>query len=510
MNMKHESRTQNASRNIKFGIIQKMVAIGCPFAIRTLLLYVLGAEYIGLNSLFSSILQVLSLTELGFGSAMIYALYKPMAEDDKDIICALLSFYRKIYLIIGIIMLIVGISLLPFLHLLIKNGLPTDVNLYVLYFVYLSNSIISYFLYAYKQCLLTAAQRSDIISKRSTIIQVVCFILQATLVIFTRNYYFYIIIIPLSTILTNVANSIITDKLYPQYKCFGNIDKNIKIEITKKTIALFGTKLNSIVLHTSDSIILSAFIGLNAVAIYGNYYYIMDAVGGFILIIYSSLTASIGNSIVRESKDKNYNDFKTFTFIHYWLIGFCTICLLCLYEPFMKIWVSKDNLLYPFGMVVCFSIYFYVFQIRKVIITYKDAAGLWWEEKLRPYIVMVVNLSLNLILINYIGYYGIVLSTIVSLIISFPWETRTVFRYLFKKSQSKYYQSISYYFIITIITAVCSYSLCNIIPISGWLACIVRGLICVVVVNLMFVLAYFKRKEFKQAILLIKRIISKQ
>ena len=164
------AKTKNAVRNIFFGAVFKIITLLGPFIIRTMILWIMGSEYIGLNSLFTSILSFLSLAELGVGSALVYSMYKPIAEDDQDMICALLNLYRKMYRIIGMIILGVGLLLLPFLNKLVKGEAPADVNLYILYLIYLFNTVISYVMFAYKQSLLTAFQRSDIISKRSAVI----------------------------------------------------------------------------------------------------------------------------------------------------------------------------------------------------------------------------------------------------------------------------------------------------------------------------------------------------
>ncbi len=502
-----EGRTEKATRNLIFGIIQKIITLACPFVIRTIILYVLGAEYLGLNSLFTSILQMLSLAELGFGSAMVFALYKPLAQEDEKTICSILNYINKVYKTIGTAMLIAGIAVMPFLRIIIEGDVPADINLYLLYAVYLLNSTVSYFLYGYKQCVIIAAQRNDVISKNTSLVQIVTFILQVGILFLTKSYFAYIILLPISTAVTNIINAKNSDKLFPQYQCKGTIDVITKKEILKRTKALLGIKLNAVVLHASDSIVISCFLGLTAVAIYGNYHHIINAVGGFILILYTSLSAGIGDSIVNESISKNYNDMKNLFFMHAWLVGLCTICLLCLYEPFMLLWVKRTDYIYPFSMVILFSLYFYSYHIERVIMAYKDAAGLWWEEKSRPYFCMILNLILNVILIQQIGYYGVILSTIISLIISIPWETHTVFKYLFKMSSFEYYKKFVYYFVVTVISAAITYSICALIPLKGIALLAARLLVCAVIPNLIFLLVYRKMYEFKESIIKIKKIL---
>ena len=362
------ARTDNAIRNITFGILYKIVSILLPFFIRTAMIYIMGSEYVGLGSLFTSILSFLSLAELGIGNALVFSMYAPIAEDDNKTICALLNLYRKIYRYIGIFILTVGLALMPFLKYLISSGYPADINIYILYLIYLANTVISYLMFGYKQSLLVAFQRSDIISKRTMAVQVMQNAIQFCVLFLTRNYYLYIIFLPVFTAITNLFDLIIVNKMYPQFTPHGEINKELKTSIQKKVIALIGTKANATVLHASDNIVISAFLGLTMVGIYGNYYYIMNSIIGVMTIIYSSITAGLGNSLALESEEKNYADFKVLSFLNNWMVAFCSICLLCLYQPFMKLWVGSE-LMFSMRVVILLVAYFLIYQIRRIVLT---------------------------------------------------------------------------------------------------------------------------------------------
>ena len=211
------SRTKNAVRNIYCGLFNKIITILFPFLIRTVLIKKIGIEYAGLNSLFSSILQVLNLTELGFASAVVYSMYKPIAEDDKDTICALLNFYKRVYFIIGLVILALGTAVMPFLQHLIKGNIPQDINIYVLYSIYLVNTSLSYLLFGYKNSLLNAHQRRDVISNILTITQGLMNICQLLILVTIKNYYLYVLMMPIFTVLNNVWLEL------RQKECFLNI-----------------------------------------------------------------------------------------------------------------------------------------------------------------------------------------------------------------------------------------------------------------------------------------------
>ena len=336
-------RTKNTVRNIIFGSVLKIVNIILPFASRTVILYVLGAQYLGLNSLFHSILSFLSLAELGVGAAMVYMMYKPIAENDKTTIKAILNLYKRLYRIIGTVILVVGASLLPFLDSIIHGEVPDDTNIYILYFIYLINTVLTYWLFGYKNAVLQAYQRSDIESKIGIFITPVSYIVMLSFLAITKNYYAYIIWQPIFTIITNLIRLVIVDKHFPELQPEGEISKEMKTSIFKKVVAILGAKLNTVVLNAADNVVMSAFLGLTVIAVYGNYYYIMSSIITFLAIIYSSMTAGLGNSLQTETLEKNYRDFERFSFMNSWLVGWCTVCLVCLYQPFMRIWVCGSG-----------------------------------------------------------------------------------------------------------------------------------------------------------------------
>lgn len=500
------SRTKNTIRNIIFETFNKISSIILPFFSRTVIIYVLGEKYLGLNSLFTSVLSFLSLAEMGAGAAMIYSMYKPIANNDVKAINALLNLYKKFYRVIGAIIFGVGLLLIPFLRFIVRDELPDDINIYVLYLLYLFNSVLSYWLFAYKNAIIMAFQRSDINSKLALIINPLSYLVMLGCLFFTKNYYLYVIWLPVFTAISNVIRAIMVNRKFPQFKPEGEIEPQLKKSIIKKIKALIGTKLNTVVLNAADNIVMSAFLGLTVVAIYGNYYLIMSSIITFIGVIYASMTAGLGNSLATESLEKNYNDFKKFSFMNSWMVGWCAVCLICLYQPFMKLWVGED-LMFPFGIILQFGLYFYIYQIRKIPVVYKDAAGIWWEDRFRPYVCMVVNLVLNIVLVQIIGISGIILSTVFSLCVSIPWENYTIFKYIFHISSKEYYLKMFYYLISMIIGGAVAFLICNLLG-DGILFLLLKAVVCLIVPNVIFYIMNFKRKECKDSILFVKGIIT--
>lgn len=503
-------RTKNATRNIKYGVILKVYSIFVPFMIRTAMIYIMGVEYLGLNSLFSSILQVLNLAELGVGSAMIFSMYKPIAEDDEKTICALMSLYKTYYRIIGIIILVIGCILTPFIPNLISGEVPNDINVYVLYLLNLAATVISYWLYAYKSSILYAHQRTDIISKVNLITSTIQYILQLSLLWLFHNYYLFVVVMLIVQALTNLIIAAFAYKLYPNYIPKGKLsDTEIK-SINCRIRDLFTAKFGSVVIGSADTIVISAFLGLKSLAIYQNYYFIMNSICGFLSVIFSAITAGIGNSLVTESKEKNYNDFKKFTFIICFLLCICCCCFAGLYQPFMEIWVGK-KLMLNYRFVILFCILFYCLELAMIWATIKDAAGLWHSDRFRPLIGAIANLVLNIVMVRFIGLYGIILSTVFSYVfISMPWLIHNLFKYLFKKTLYQYLKEVFIYISVTIFSTFIIIVVCNQINLKGIPSLFIKGIICVFLPILIQFLIYRNKEVFNQSLNLIKIMIKKE
>lgn len=503
------SRTKNVLRNTGWGFIQKTISLAMPFATRTALIKVLGTDYLGLSSLFTSVLSILNLAELGVSSAIISSMYKPIAEGDTDLICALMQFYKKTYHIIGIVVACVGLILYPFIPQLIKGDVPPDVNIYVLYSVYLANNVISYFLFAYKNCLFLAHQRNDINSKIGMVIFTAQSIIQIILICIFRNYYCYVIVLPICSIISNITTAYFAKKTYPEYMCKGQLPDDIKRDLKKRVLGLMLGRISGTIRGSIDSIFISMFLGLTMVAIYSNYFYVVTAVVGIIQILETSLVAGVGDSLAVDSVEKNHNDFLKFTFILQWIVGWCAICILCLEQPFMELWVGKAYLLKNQMVVLC-SIYLFVYCICLIRSVYTQALGMWWQTRYLSMVDIFVNTLLNYYLGKYFGPYGILGATILDIVIvSIPWTTYYLFRdYFGLKHYFHYLWLYLKYFIIMALVGCITWKICSYVLVSSAiLQLLLRFLICAIVPNLIYFAIFHKNVYFKQIQIYATRLI---
>ncbi len=494
-------RTKNTKRNIIAGLVNKFVTLVFPFVVRTIIIRKLGSEYLGLNSLFSSILQVLNLSELGFASAVVYSMYKPIAEDDKEAVCALLNFYKKVYRIIGLAILISGLIVMPFLPHIISGSIPEGLNIYILYSFYLINTVSSYLFLAYKVSLLNAHQRQDVTSNTLTLTQGLMHIFQIIIILTTKNYYLYLVLLPIFTLLYNIINAVKVNQLYPEYVCRGKIHKRELDVIKKQVPGLMIDKLCVTSRNSFDSIFVSAFLGLKAAAIYGNYYYILNAVQVILQVMSNSILAGVGNSIVLESVDNNYKTMNRLNFIFMWLSGWCSICLICLYQPFMKIWVGAKYQ-FDFLTVLLLCAYFYALEMGVIRGVYFNAAGLWWQNKHITICEVIANIVLNYVLGKYWGVHGIISATLITLfVINFLWGSNIVFKYYFKNGGViKYYISHLKYAVVTLGVGIITYNICVLVKLSDWITIIFRGAVCVAAPVILYLLIYYHTSDYQDTI----------
>lgn len=476
------------------------------------MIYTMSMEYVGLGSLFSSILSVLSFSELGIGEALVFSMYKPIAIGDDTKVCALLNFYKKAYQVIGTIILCLGLIMFPFLGYLIAGDVPDGINIQLLFSIYLLNNVLGYYMFAYKQSIFNASQRIDRLSIIYTFTQICLGICQIILLLIKKNYYFYVITIPIATCLNNIIVNILANKYYPQYKCKGSINDEELREIKKQVGGMVFQKIGGIVLSSVDTIVISAFLGLTSLGLYQNYYYIITSLFGFLSVIMHSIISVVGNCIAIDSVEKNYKAFKKFNLIYIWIVTWWTSCLLCLYQPFMKIWVGEKRM---FGseMVILFSIYFFVNKWCDMLYVYQEASGIWWETKFVPLAAAIVNLSVNILLVKKIGLPGILLSTIVSVIFIYNiGYAKVLFKTYFKsvKGLGKYWTRQCIYLCTALLVCIITMLFCNLFKFdNNVLKLISNGLICMIIPNIIMILCWFKFPEFNDSVILFKNIIEK-
>ena len=428
---------RNTKRNMIANAIGSVIKMLFPFLNRTLFLWLLGPEYLGLNGLFGSILGVLMLAELGFGTAVVCSMYKPVADDNRDLICAYLGFYRTVYRYVGAAIFAIGLGLLPFLGNLVHGDVPADVDLHILYLIHLVNTSASYFLFAYRGSVLGAYNRNDVITNIRTGVSVAQYLVVFLILILTRNYYHYVLATVFFTVVQNVLLVKASRRLFPGIEPVGTLPLKLRRRVVSDVKSIFMHKVGGVITNCTDNIVISAFLGLVAVAAYGNYYYVLSSVGGLVWIVYSSMTGGFGNKIHTESKEENFRLFMKMNSLTALVAIWCSAMMAALYQPFIQVWTKGDATLVRHALTPALMVvYFYVSQSRQTLLAFKTAAGIWYQDRWKPIVAGTANIVSNVVFVIWLPddykLDGVVLSTIVGFVcLQIPWETVVVFKSYF-------------------------------------------------------------------------------
>ena len=506
----NSGRVKNTLRSAVFGIFRNIFTIVGQFLIRTLLIWRLGNEYVGADSLFTSILSVLNITELGIGSAMCYMLYKPIAENNQNEINAIANLNKKLCRYIGIAILLIGLALTPFLKFLVNKDVPDDLNIYILYFIYLANAVEGYFLYAYTVSVVNAYQRNDLENKALIIARVLRYCCQAGVLLISANYWLYVTVIPISTIVENIARMYLTKKYFPRIKCEGDPSKEIKKEIRKQVLALFGHRLNGTIIASADNLVISAFLGLTILGKYSNYYYIVAALVGMVDVFLSALRPSVGNSYVIEGRKESYPLFSGLGFLLSWITGAVSISLICVFQAFIDLWTGGRGIL-SISTAVLLVVLFYEWNNFNYLTIFKDAAGLWWEDRYRPYVACIANIVINILLVNVIGLNGVIMSTIMTrVLISWPWLSSVLFDKVFGRKPGVYFLEFIQVTIIMALLGIMTYAVTSHIQLDGRISTMIgKGVISIILPNVAMLIIFFRTRRFSYCLNKFKSYLRK-
>ena len=506
-----QSRLSKSLKNTVFGMTGIICSLIVSFATKSVFVRLLGAEYNGVNGLFTNILQVLNLAELGFATSIAYALYKPLKADDERTTAALMSYFAKIYRIIAIVVAAAGCCCIPFLQHLIAEDiseLPFTINQLRGYFaMFLANTVCSYLL-AYKRTIITADQNNYLVTNVDNIFNILLNIVQIVLLLIYKNFYAYLATMIAKTVINNLVLHIIASKKYPYLHTYRK-EKLAKLEksaIFKNVQAAFLHKIGSVIIFSTTSIVISAFVSLVDAGKYSNYILIVNNVNMFINIIFNSVTASIGNLCVDESEERQYDIFKKIRYLAFFAAVFSYVCYIILFNPFIEIWVGGDMVM-SMWVVFAISLNAMVGYLRKAVNAFKDAKGMFRNDWYKPLLEAGVGIGLAIGLSYVWGTFGVIIGyTLATILIAVPVENYVLFR------QGLHKPFLNQLLILVGVTAfafavgAAGYFIGTFIPSGiGWF--VLRFIFAVVFAAGAFILVTIKTPEFKYFINLAARLL---
>lgn len=491
------SRTLNSIKNIKFSIIFYALNVMMALCSRKIFVQILTKEYLGLDGTFGNILSLLSLAELGIGSAITYSLYKPLAEQDREQVAAIMDLFCRVYRTIGIIVAVVGLAVMPFLPVIIRD-LPDIPHINLIYALFILNTSLSYF-YVYKQTLLIADQQQYIVTTCHYTLNIILHVAQIVFLWLTRNYFVYLGLRIVVTLIENLILSYRANQLYPYINTIRHkgLDAKTKDEIVRNTKALITHKVGGIVVFGTDNLLISFFKGVVEVGLYSNYLMITNNLNTVYKQLFRSLTASVGNLGATEGNERALPVFWRINLAGSWLYGFSAVCLAVLFNPFISLWVGKEYL-FSQEIVILIALNFYVSGMRQPVLTFRDAYGLYWYDRYKPIAESIVNLVVSILLAIPFGTAGILAGTFVSTMTTCFWiEPLVLFRYGIHGSVKRYFQEYALNTVVTLLTAIIVWFICAALPGRGVLLFVEKMAACTVVGNLGYLITYWRRKEFR-------------
>lgn len=505
--MKQRSRTENSIINSTMSIVTQVLTVILNFVVKTVFIKMLSDEYLGINGLFTNIITMLSLADLGIGIAIPYSLYKPLAENDKQKIQVLMNFYKKIYTYIGIFVLFIGLSLTPFLQYIIKDMPDNIPHLRFIYMLFVIHSASSYF-FIYKKFLIDSDQKGYITSRIIFSFSTILSIIQIILLILTKNYVLFLLSSIIMVLLQNIYISHKANCLYPylKEKTTESLKKEDKMDIQKNVSSLFIYKIGTVITNGTDNIIISKFIGLIVVGFYSNYVLIVNSVSTLLNQVFNAITSSIGNLVVTTNKKRSKEIFDHLNFANFWLYALFSICLMVLLNPFIKIWIGTKYVM-SFRIVFLLTVNFYVLGMQSVTNSFRNAYGLFWKAKYRPIIMVIINIVISLILVQIIGIEGVLLGTLISRLVTTAWlDPYIIHKYGFEESSKSYYIDYMKYLIIFLLISIFMEYCIKFLEISSVWMWILIAIMVVVIVNVLLCLLFFKTKSFQYFYQKIKTI----
>ena len=511
------SRTDNVIKNSGASMIYRIIYLVIHFVMRTVFIRLLGKEYTGISSLFTDILSVLSLVEMGLDASMVFSLFQPLAAGDEKKIAGLMNFYRRAFTLIGVAVMACGLALLPVLQYIVKGVPNIREDIRLIFIMYVMTTASSYF-FVYKTILIRADQKSRIISYTTAFFAVGEFLLEVLLLVITRQFFAYLIVRFVASVTRNFVLSRKAEQMYPQYlqNREAEISREDKISLYKNIAALCVYNLAAVVLSSTDSIFISAFVGTVEVAIVGNFTLIVHSIKNIIQLMVNASRPSVGNYVATDSTKRQLQLFFQINFLTFWVACFCSTCLFNLLNPFVGgIWFDKSYQI-DTGIIALMVINFYISVMSFTTGTFRSANGLFVQGWYRPAVMTCMNVILDYFMGRSMGIIGIYLATLISLLLTQVWyDPYIVFKHAFKMKPWRYYRDYLIMALLTVFCCAAAYLLSGLVTISNkWLSFAVRMMISACLPNLVLYVLFRRTNEYvfvkTTAVKIVNKVINRK
>lgn len=495
--MKNGSRTEYSVLNILTGVGGYFLNTVLGFVCRMVFVRCLAADYLGVNGLFTNILTMLSLAELGVGNAIVFALYKPLAENDEEKIASLMNVYAKAYRTIGVFIAIIGLMLMPFLDLIIREQPNIRESIYLLYAINLFNTASSYF-FSYRSSLLIAAQRNYIVGGISYAVSFVQSIFQMVFLLVFRNYLGYLLIQTVGTLAYNIIVSWVATKKFPfiRKRDVQPLPPNEQKTLFANIRDLMVYKVSGLLVNSTDNILITFFKGLATTGVASNYTLLVSTLNSLLAQVFNGLTASIGNHNASEPVEKRYQMFSFLNMMNFWIFGWAALGIYFCSSDLVQLCFGEEYVLsneIPFVM----ALNFFTVGMMNAVWTYKHTLGLFHYGRFIQFFTGILNIAFSALLGTYWGLFGILFATFIARLFTSLWyDPYAVFKYGFHMPLCVYVRKLIYYMVVMTISAVLCQA--SFLLVGGDLVVrtLLKMLLCSIIANLTFWIFFRKTSEF--------------
>lgn len=506
-----DTRTGNSIKNSGATIFGRAATLVMEFVLRTVLIKTLGIEYGGVSSLFTDILQVLSLMELGLGSAIVFALYKPLAQQDFSRINALMHFYKTAYNMIAAGVFLLGLCFIPFLNAIVTDVPNIKEDIRVIFMLYVAASSCSY-LVVYKETLIRASQQSRVAVRIEMTVQIIFMGLESLALFLFHEYMIYLVLRVVTYLVRNLLISREVKKRFPQVN-FGSkerLGEKDRQKLMRDIGAMALYKVSGVVLNGTDSIIISAFLSTSMVGIMGHFRMLSNCITNLTNKVWAAVLPSVGNLAAVDRENKQYRVFMKANFASYLFSGFCSIAMFHLMNPLVTVWLGAE---YTVSTATAFAIAFNIYLFLTILPfqTFRDANGLFVQGKYRPVIMSVINIVLSLLLVKPWGLFGVLIATPISRVATQTWfDPYVVYKHVFKRSPAPYYREFAFHSLLTLGLGAVIWALLELSGVGGGLLrLLLGGVVCVVIPLSVYCLLFRKNQQFVQLVEYGKKFLNR-
>lgn len=496
--VKEYSRTKNSLLNFMSGMGCQFMTLFLRFFVRTIFIYTLGKEYLGIDGLFSNIISMLSLTELGFGAAIGFRLYKPLAEKDETRIRILIKFFKKAYIVIGWAILIIGLLIVPLLPILIKDYshlLDLKINVPLLFIIYLMQSVSTYWFFTYTTIIINASQKTYILYGITIFNDIAKSLIQIAILLIWKDFLLYVLAVVVYNFFGGWINAYIAHKLFPFAfrKESKKMERSEIKDIFKDCGALFLNKMNGVTLKVCDNFVLSSFIGIVIVGIYSNYVILLSAIGGIVSKFYRSMMASIGNLYATSSVSKSYGFFEVLNFSSIVLYGTVCAVVFLLFDDIIFAWLGKEYVIaQPCALLM--GIEMVVSGLKGNLGQVRSATGAFRQKWFRPVMGIIINVAVSIALVKPFGICGVLAGTIIADVTTvLAVDPFVIHKYSFKRYKPTWYyykKNITYLLVLSLLI-LGDYFICNLVKTNVLILDVVlHGMICCITIPVTFFFIY--------------------